>query len=97
MRAQGVLDLRGLEAVLKGLAHRRRLRMLAVLSRHGEMPVGMLADTLRLPVKTVSRNLRILERAGLTISEPRGSFVYYSLRADAPEFARAVIACVKAR
>lgn len=65
---------------------------LATVRRHGEVHVTALAETLRLPVKTVSGRLRVLERAGLAVSDPRGGFVYYKL--SAPEFALTAIAVV---
>lgn len=53
--------------------------------------MGALAEELRLSVKTVSRNLRLLERAGLVASEPQGIYVYYALNPGAPRFARQAI------
>lgn len=70
-------DPRTVEATLKAMAHWRRLMILWELRRRGEMHVGELAEELDIPLKTVSRNLRLLERAGLVVSEPRGVYVYY--------------------
>lgn len=80
-----------MEAVLKALANRRRLRMLSILARRGEVHVGALADELGLSVKTASRNLRLLERAGLVASEPQGPYVYYALNPGVPRFAQQAI------
>jgi len=46
---------------------------------------------LRLPVKTVSRNLRLLERAGLMHSDQRQGFVFYRLSPHAPAFAKIML------
>ena len=91
MVSSGVEGIRGVEAVLKALANRRRLMMLAMLRRRKELHVGALADVMRLPIKTVSRNLRLLERAGLVLSDRRGVFVCYRLISGAPQFVRLAI------
>jgi len=84
-------QLRHLEAALKALANRRRLLMLATVRRQREMHVSGLAEQLRLPVKTVSRNLRLLERAGLMHSDQRQGFVFYRLSPHAPAFAKIML------
>lgn len=83
--------LRGVEAVLKALGNRRRLVMLTILRRRREMHVGALAEATRLPMKTVSRNLRLLERAGLVLSDPQGAFVCYRMNPRLPQVARLAI------
>jgi len=89
--SQNTAQLRHLEAALKALANRRRLLMLAAVRRHGDIHVSALAEHLRLPVKTVSRNLRLLERAGLMHSDPRQGFVFYRLSPHAPAFAKIML------
>ncbi len=86
--------LRHLEGVLKALANRRRLLMLATVRRQRELHVSALAEQLRLPMKTVSRNLRLLERAGLMQSDQRRGYVFYRLDTDAPSFTAAVITAI---
>ena len=66
------------EAMLKALANRRRLLMLSML-RAGERHVGGLAEETRLPFKTVSRNLRLMERSGVVLSRRQGIYIYYRL------------------
>lgn len=88
-------QLRHLEGVLKALANRRRLLMLATVRRQREIYVSALAEQLRLPVKTVSRNLRLLERAGLMQSDQRRGYVFYRLNTDAPSFSAAVTEAVE--
>jgi len=94
-RATG--ELRAAEATLKTLANRRRLRMLLTLRHNREMCVGGLADELRLPLKTVSRNLRLLERAGMVLSDLRQGRVFYRLNPDAPSLGRMVIGALDGR
>ncbi len=84
-------ELRAAEAVLKALANRRRLRMVLMLRHRRELHVSGLADESRLPLKTVSRNLRLLERAGIVLSEVRHGRVFYTLNPDAPSLGTAVI------
>ncbi len=43
--------------------------------------MGALAEELHLSLKTLTRNLRLLKRAGLLRSDPRGTYVYYRLHA----------------
>ena len=44
----------------RALANHRRLVMLRVLAKEREMTVSQIADAVRLPVATVSANLRML-------------------------------------
>ncbi len=55
--------------------------MLSTLRRR-KMRVSAVAEDLRLPVKTVSRNLRLLERAGVLLSDPRRGYVFYRINPD---------------
>lgn len=91
VKAESSSQLRHLEGVLKALANRRRLLILVAVRRHGEVHVSGLAEHLRLPVKTVSRNLRLLDRASLMQSEQRRGFVFYRLSPYAPAFTRIVL------
>lgn len=70
--------------------------MLAMAHRRGTLHVGAVADATRLPIKTVSRNLRLLERAGLILSDRRGAFVCYRLDPRLPQFPRVAIDAVGA-
>lgn len=86
-----IRDLRETEAVLKALANRRRLAMLLVLRDRRELHVSALTDELRLPLKTVSRNLRLLDRAGMVLADLRNGRVFYRLNPDAPPLGRTVV------
>lgn len=70
--------------------------MLSTLRRHRELHVSAVAEELRLPVKTVSRNLRLLERAGVLLSDPRRGYVFYRLNPDALPCCRTALDAVDA-
>lgn len=89
-------ELTSVEAVLKALAHRRRLAILLAL-RRGPLHVGALAEELQIPLKTVSRNLRLLARAGMVLSEVRQGHAFYWPNPEAPVLGRAIIRAVEVR
>jgi predicted transcriptional regulator len=60
---------KNLEKVLKALANRRRLTLLAYLKTNQAVSVGTIAKELRMPFKTASRNLVMLERVGIVEKE----------------------------
>jgi len=66
------------------LGHPIRLRLLAMLVRHGGA-ICVCDLEAALPVKqpTVSHHLRLLREAGLIDGERRGVWAYYSVRHDA--------------
>ena len=68
-----------METVLKALADRNRLRILALL-QGGEVCVCHLHESLGLPQPTVSRHLAYLRRAGLVDTRKDGLWVHYRLR-----------------
>jgi len=68
-----------LEKVLKSLANRRRLTMLAYLKAAKKANVNTVAKELRISAKTASRNLVILERAGIVEKEQWHQHVIYRL------------------
>lgn len=80
-------------AVTKALAHRGRLRIVALLSQ-GETSVCQMAAAMKIPVSTMSGLLLELRQGGLVREERRGRWVFYSLLDDAP--ARAVVDTVLA-
>ena len=64
-----------------------RLRILALLQHAGkELCVCELVDSLEAPQYQVSRNLKVLESAGLVKSRPEGKWVYYGLPPEPDEF-----------
>ena len=85
---------RPVETVLKAAAYRRRLLLLAALARQEPQDLRALSADLGLPFKTVSRNLRILERAGFVEGTIVRGRACYRLSPDAPRLAQAVTAIV---
>jgi len=73
-----------LEKILKALASRRRLAVLACLKKAGELMVGDVAGAIRLSFAATSRHLIILERSGILEKEQRDKNVFYRLRQPAP-------------
>jgi ArsR family transcriptional regulator len=70
-----------MEAVLKALADRHRLRIVNLLLRAGGQPVCVceVQPLLGLSQGTVSHHLKQLVEAGLVRRETRGTYSYFSL------------------
>ena len=70
-----------LEAVLKALADRHRLRIVNLLLRAGGEPVCVceVQPLLGLSQGTVSHHLKLLVEAGIAARETRGTYSYFSL------------------
>lgn len=82
--------------VFRGLANEERLRILKLLLEERDgVCVCELVDSLRLPQYEVSRQLSVLRRCGLVAGEKRGTWVYYSIRQDAPPLATAVLEALR--
>jgi len=83
-----------LEAVLKALADRHRLRIVNLLLRaHGEpVCVCEVQPLLRLSQGTVSHHLKLLVEAGIVSRETRGTYSYFSLVPGALDAVREVFA-----
>ena len=77
-------DAEVLAGVLAALADPARLRLLSLLaaSPNGECCGCDLTEPLGLSQPTVSHHLKVLHDAGLLEREPRGRWVFYSLRED---------------
>jgi ArsR family transcriptional regulator len=82
-----------LEAVMKALADRHRLRIVNLLLRAGEpVCVCEVQPLLGLSQGTVSHHLKQLLEAGLVQRETRGTYSYFSLVPGALESVREVFA-----
>lgn len=75
------VDVAGIAARLKAIAHPVRLRMIAfMLTKPGDAACTCeLAPAVRLSEPTISHHLKTLEKAGLVSRERRGMNVYYSV------------------
>ncbi len=87
-------SVRPVETVLKAVAYRRRLLLLVALAHREPRELRALSADLGIPLKTVSRNLRILERAGLVEGTILRGRVSYRLPASAPPLAQVLTAVV---
>jgi ArsR family transcriptional regulator len=77
-----------LEAVLRALADRTRLRLLNLLGGQ-EVCVCFLVEVLNLSQPKVSRHLAYLRRAGLVAAKREGKWMHYGMvRAQDPSVAR---------
>jgi ArsR family transcriptional regulator, arsenate/arsenite/antimonite-responsive transcriptional repressor len=83
-----------LEAVIKALADRHRLRIVNLLLRAGGEPVCVceVQPLLGLSQGTVSHHLKLLLEAGIVSRETRGTYSYFSLVPGALEAVRDVFA-----
>jgi DNA-binding transcriptional ArsR family regulator len=84
--------------LFKSLGNENRLRIVEFLLQNEEIALETLASELKLPYKTVARNLKILERAGLVTSRIWQGLALYSLHTS-PDFKynRAIFDLVKMR
>ena len=71
-------QLSAMEAVLKALADKTRLRILGLLAG-GEVCVCHIHESLRIPQPKASRHLAYLKRAGLVVDRKDGLWVHYRL------------------
>src|SRR5689334_24456576 len=85
-----------LESVLKALADKTRLRILALLGKN-EVCVCHIHDSLGLPQPTVSRHLAYLRRSGLVDVRRDGVWMHYQVaRSLAPNMQAVLDAAVDA-
>lgn len=82
--------------VFKALADETRLRILKLLLGVGEgVCVCELVEALGLPQYRVSRHLGVLRKAGLVVSQRKGTWVYYSPAKSPPPPIAGVFALVR--
>lgn len=67
--------------IFEALASTPRRKILAYLSET-ELSAGEIAARFEMSKPSLSQHLKVLENAGLVISEKRGQFVYYNLQRD---------------
>ena len=73
------MALASITLMFRAFADPTRLRILGLLSHGGELCVGDLVATLRVPQPTTSRHLAYLRRAGLVGVRKDGLWSHYSL------------------
>lgn len=72
-------DFKKLEKLVKAVANRRRLAILAYLKKNGEAPVWNIAEEIKLSLKATSRHLIVLRSADLVLWEQRSIEMHYRL------------------
>ncbi|MBI2033858.1 MAG: winged helix-turn-helix transcriptional regulator [Candidatus Liptonbacteria bacterium] len=80
-----------LERVLKALANRRRLAILAYLKRNREAAVAEIADEINLSFKATSKHLGILTGVDIVDKEQRSAQVFYRLASGQKPSARHIL------
>ncbi len=65
--------------LFKGVANERRMKLVELLLDRGEMYIEDIATTLKIPLATCCRNLKILERVYMVKSRRKNSRVLYQL------------------
>lgn len=65
----------------KALSDMNRLQILEMLSC-GEMCACDIVDGLNLSQPTISHHMKILQRAGIIMSEKRGKWMFYSIKQE---------------
>ncbi len=73
-----------LERLLKGLANRRRLAIIKLLTRHKELPVASIADRIRLSFTSTSKHLSLLRNLDIVDRRQENLTVYYRLAEPPP-------------
>jgi ArsR family transcriptional regulator, arsenate/arsenite/antimonite-responsive transcriptional repressor len=81
----------------KVLADEARLRMLWLLFNHQELCVCDVMAVLEITQSKASRHLRILFNAGLLSDRRSGLWIYYTLRTDLDNFARAFLETLRSQ
>ncbi len=81
-----------LEKILKAMANRRRLAIMAYLKQTREAKVGDIAAEINLSFAATSRHLVTLERSGILDKEQRSKEVFYRIAPSTHFFVRDVFA-----
>ena len=83
-----------LEKIFKGLANRRRLAIIQLLSRKKELPVNMIADHIHLSFTSTSKHLGLLRQLDIVDRRQESLTVYYRLADPLPHIIQHVISTI---
>lgn len=75
-------DLAAASRLLRSMSNDRRLSILLLL-RSKEMPVGEIAETIKLSQSALSQHLAILRADGLVKTRRQAQSIFYSLKSEA--------------
>ena len=81
--------------IFKGLANLSRLRIIATLSKEGELSVSEIAQKIHVTIKGTSKHLSILADIDVLDRDGRAGHVYYSLNKKMSGVMREVINRIK--
>lgn len=81
-------DVKKFERVLKALANKRRLAIVAYLKKEKEAPVGEIANAINLSFTATSKHLGVLSNADIVEKEQRSLQMWYSLSSALPLVAK---------
>lgn len=82
--------------LFKAVANEKRVKIIEALMEREKIALVPLAALLKLPYKTVARNLKILEKAMLVKSQSYRGNVYYSLETSSKLFyGKAILDLIK--
>ena len=79
------------ERVLKALANRRRLAIIALLKKRNEATVGNVAEHIKLSFTSTSKHLNILARVDILDKRQQGLEVFYFIGTKVPIVAQSLI------
>ena len=84
--------------IFKSVANERRVRILEYLLKAKDQTLEEIADNMRIPYKTISWNIKILEKAMMVKRRMRNGRALYSLE-DSPRliFGREIVNMIKKR
>lgn len=80
----------------KALSDPTRLKLVLLLRQHEQLCVCDLTQILDQPQPTVSRHLNHLKRAGILVSDRRGTWIWYGLDKSLPKWCQNVIQSIEA-
>ena len=86
-----IVTIKELEKILKVLANKRRLAIVALLKKGDKKTVGEVADEIKLSFAATSRNLRILAAVDLVDCEQVAAEVHYFLSRELSTVVRDII------
>ena len=79
------------DRILKALANRRRLAIIALLKKRSEATVGSIAESIKLSFTSTSKHLTMLARVDILDKRQQSLEVYYFLGTKVPAVAKSVI------
>ena len=83
-----------LEKIFKGMANRRRLAIIQLLTKEEELPVAEIARRIKLSFTSTSKHLGLLHRLDILDRRQKSLTVFYRISADIPSVAKQVLVTI---